>query len=224
MSIIIKQPMRENGISVSIQIPDSSDAGQIKSIIENNTQGNSTVEFNHTGVMDIEMYPIKNLSVGGKNIYGPIDLQEILEKLLAKFLLPVKRPIVIEPPSAAVGISVSINILGGFVEFDEIKKIIQGAVKSNLIIEKSGFRMNVHIYPLSRASIQGVNIYGPTDLLKSLNTLLDKYLVKPDPTKGRNLNPEPRNLKGEPRILTKYEPTEKIEESTEESTEESKKE
>ena len=31
------------------------------------------------------MYPIKNLSVGGKNIYGPIDLQEILEKLLTKF-------------------------------------------------------------------------------------------------------------------------------------------
>ena len=214
--------MRENGISVSIQIPDSSDAGQIKKQIEKNTQGNSTVKFNN-GVMDIEMYPIKNLSVGGKNIYGPIDLQEILEKLLDKFLT-TKRPIVIEPPSAAVGISVSINVLGGFVESGEIEKIIKGAVKSNLTIEKSGFRMNVHIYPLARASIQGVNIYGPTDLLKSLNTLLDKYLVKPDPTKGRNLNPEPRNLKGEPRILTKYEPTEKIEESTEESTEESKKE
>ena len=52
MSIIIQQPMRETGVSVSIQIPESKNAGEIKSIIEKNTQGNSTVKFNN-GVMDI---------------------------------------------------------------------------------------------------------------------------------------------------------------------------
>ena len=218
MSIIIKHPMRETGISVSIQIPEPKNAGRIKSIIKNNTQGNSTITFNN-GVMKIQMYPIRNLSVGGANMYGPTDLIKILGTLLSEFLAPIsKRPIVIENPSASVGISVDINITGGFVEFGEIEKIIRGAIKSNLIIEKSGFNMNIHLYPLSRTSIQGVNIYGPTDLLKVLNTLLDKYIVKPDPTKGRNLNPEPRNIKGEPRVLTKYEPTETMDE--EESKEE----
>ena len=218
MSIIIKHPMRESGISVSIQIPESKNAGRIKSIIKNNTQGNSTITFNN-GVMNIQMYPIRNLSLGGANMYGTTDLIKILGTLLSEFLAPIsKRPIVIENPSASVGISVDINITGGFVEFGEIEKIIRGAIKSNLIIEKSGFNMNIHLYPLSRTSIQGVNIYGPTDLLKVLNTLLYKYIVKPVQTKGRNLNPEPRNIMGDPRVLTKYEPTETMDE--EESKEE----
>ena len=46
--------MRESGISVSIQIPESKNAGRIKSIIKNNTQGNSTITFNN-GVMKIQL-------------------------------------------------------------------------------------------------------------------------------------------------------------------------
>ena len=213
MSIIIKQPMRENGISVSISTPDSSTAHQIKDIIESSTQGNINIKLNGNN-MNIIMYPIRNLYMGGEIVPGRIQLLKILKRLLASFLPPAKNPIDIKYPSSAVGISVDINVVGGFKEFGEIQRIIQKSIKSNLMIEKSGFLMKVHLYPLSKTSIMGMNIYSPTDLLKVLNIILDKYIIKPDPTKGRNLNPDPRNIKGEPRILTKYEPTEQLEEET----------
>lgn len=121
--------------------------------------------------------------------------------------------IIIKQPIRENGISVDINVGGGSNEMSAVKGAIDGAVSGvDVNYRTRGFILSVYIFPLSGAFINGNRINGQFEVQQGLNEILEDLIEKPDDTKGRNLNPEPRNIKGAPRILTKHNPTENLEE------------
>ncbi len=121
--------------------------------------------------------------------------------------------IIIKQPIRENGISVDINVSGGNNEIRKIKDAIDSAISGvNVNYKSQGFVLSVYIFPLNGAFINGTRIGGQFEVQQGLNEVLGDMIEKPDDTKGRNLNPEPRNIKGAPRILTKHNPTENLEE------------